>query len=166
MDKKKVGYALGGLVLIAGAGYLYWRHVHKSKDVQAVNPNQAPTGQTKLTVTTDNSPINQGTVNPDKNVHVQQIKTSNSPAAVKLVGPNTVLQQGLGAITDKMLVAKFNGSGIYDANLNKAGTTKQGQQLGYAISAVPTSNGTYNLKFRDAGNNVRIVNSVAVNVLV
>lgn len=144
----KITYAVVGVGLTTLAGYLYWKYKKNQKA-------SLPLTVTKLTVTTDNSPINAGTVHTDKQVHVQQPIPADS-----------VLKTGVNSLIGKMLVAKFDGAGIYDSKLNKVDTTKMGQQLGSATNATELTQGSYSINYKDAQGNDRMINSVSVNVIV
>lgn len=145
---KKALYIVGGISLLGIAGFLYWKHKNK-KDDGTKTPEATPV--TKISVISDNAPINTGTINPENNVHI--IPAPTPPAVNNSAKPPMI---------GKMLVAKYNGGSIYDPALVKVDVTKIGTNLGIATDAILTTNGSYQISFRDGQGRQRKVNSAAV----
>lgn len=136
-------YILGGLCFAAAGGlYLYTRH----KTLHASKPEQKPASD---------SP---------KKAEVTSDKKSTAAAPVKQVegDAESLMKLDPDSILGKQIIAKNDGAGIYTENFTLAARTKKGELLGRPIAYTRTSNGTYNLKYKDANGNIRIVNSSAV----
>lgn len=145
-SQKRIIMGFIGLGLAGFCGYQLYRIYSEGADTPQTKTPEAPKGP-----------------------GVESKSTPNTTSATK---PNTppveipaseALKDGEKGILNKMLIAKTNGSGIYDTTLHKVGTTKAGTELGKAFKADVTGNGSYNIKYQDKDGNFRIVNSVSVN---
>lgn len=162
MNKKTI-YLTIGLSLAAVAGVIWYRN-RKDK-----NSNSSDV-KTKISITTDNAPINAGTISSSPGVVV---KGKTNTAKPSLSGPGKEISfdkainpaVGLISVLGEKIAARYNGNGIYDTKLTKVGVTKQGEFLGVIVEAKLAGNNTYNLTYKDGKGNVRVVNSTAVNVI-